>query len=158
LLQLKKITTRLKKSVAIDAAGVVKTKIKTGNIVVFIGGSKAGKLAAAALIGKELNQPAYSIDLSNLVSKYIGETEKNLEEVFTRAEGKEWILFFDEADALFGKRTEVKDSHDRYANQEIAFLLQRIAGYNGLVLLATNLKANIDSPFVRRNQIVDFNQ
>ncbi len=158
LLQLEKITNRLKKSVAIDAAGVLKKKVKEGNRVVFIGGSKAAKLAVAALIGKELNQLAYSIDLSKLISKYIGETEKNLEQIFSRAEGKEWILFFDEAAALFGKRTEVKDSHDRFVNQEITFLLQRIADYKGLVLLATNLKENIDSAFIRRYQIVDFNQ
>ena len=92
-----------------------------------------------------------------MISKYIGETEKNLTKIFDRAENKKWILFFDEADALFGKRTEVKDSHDRYANQEVSFLLQRVEDYNGLVILATNLKSNIDEAFARRFQsIIDF--
>jgi SpoVK/Ycf46/Vps4 family AAA+-type ATPase len=92
-----------------------------------------------------------------VVSKYIGETEKNLELLFARAEDKEWILFFDEADALFGKRTNVRDAHDKYANQEVSYLLQRIEDYNGLVILATNMKNNIDEAFVRRfNSILKF--
>lgn len=89
-----------------------------------------------------------------VVSKYIGETEKNLSKVFELAENKDWILFFDEADALFGKRTNVKDAHDRYANQEVAFLLQRVENYPGLVILSTNLKTNIDEAFARRFQIM----
>jgi SpoVK/Ycf46/Vps4 family AAA+-type ATPase len=96
----------------------------------------------------------YKIDLSRIVSKYIGETEKNLEKVFEMAEHKKWILFFDEADALFGKRTRVDDSHDRYANQEVSFLLQRIEEFNGVVILASNFKANIDDAFLRRFQSV----
>jgi SpoVK/Ycf46/Vps4 family AAA+-type ATPase len=87
-----------------------------------------------------------------MVSKYIGETEKNLAKLFDRAENKEWILFFDEADALFGKRTSTRDAHDRYANQQISYLLQRIEDYDGLVVLATNLKGNIDDAFMRRFQ------
>ena len=89
-----------------------------------------------------------------VVSKYIGETEKNLANLFAKAEGQDWILFFDEADALFGKRTGVKDAHDRYANQEVAYLLQRIEDYPGLVVLSTNLKANLDEAFARRFQTV----
>ncbi|HUP12400.1 MAG TPA: ATP-binding protein, partial [Niastella sp.] len=89
-------------------------------------------------------------DLSMVVSKYIGETEKNLEMLFARAEDKGWILFFDEADAIFGKRTSVRDAHDKYANQEVSYLLQRIEDYNGLIILATNMKSNIDDAFMRR--------
>ena len=92
-----------------------------------------------------------------VVSKYIGETEKNLELLFARAEDKDWILFFDEADAIFGKRTNVRDAHDKYANQEVSYLLQRIEDFNGLVILATNMKNNIDDAFIRRfNDIVKF--
>ena len=88
------------------------------------------------------------------MSKYIGETEKNLSRLFDKAENKNWILFFDEADALFGKRTDIRDAHDKYANQEVAYLLQRIEGYNGLVILATNQRGNIDDAFVRRFQTI----
>lgn len=96
----------------------------------------------------------FRIDLSRVVSKYIGETEKNLARLFDKAENKNWILFFDEADALFGKRTDIRDAHDKYANQEVAYLLQRIEGYNGLVILATNQRAHIDDAFVRRFQTI----
>jgi SpoVK/Ycf46/Vps4 family AAA+-type ATPase len=91
------------------------------------------------------------------VSKYIGETEKNLAAVFNAVDKKGWILFFDEADALFGKRTNVRDAHDRYANQEVSYLLQHLEDYNGLVILATNMKTNIDDAFTRRfNSIINF--
>ena len=93
------------------------------------------------------------IDLSQVVSKFIGETEKNLATVFTEAARRDWILFFDEADALFGKRTATSSSHDRYANQEVAYLLQRVEDHPGLVILATNLKSNLDEAFARRFQI-----
>jgi len=89
-----------------------------------------------------------------VVSKYIGETEKNLSQLFERAKNKDWILFFDEADALFGKRTNVRDAHDKYANQEVAYLLQRIENHNGLIILASNFKSNIDEAFIRRFQSV----
>ena len=89
-----------------------------------------------------------------IIYKYIGETEKNLSKVFADAENKNWILFFDEADALFGKRTGIRDAHDKYANQEVAYLLQRIEDHNGLVILATNMKSNIDEAFTRRFQTV----
>ncbi|MCK5104879.1 MAG: ATP-binding protein, partial [Cyclobacteriaceae bacterium] len=94
----------------------------------------------------------YKIDLSMVVSKFIGETEKNLANLFDKAENKDWILFFDEADALFGKRTSVRDAHDKYANQEVSFLLQRTETYTGMVILATNFKSNIDVAFTRRFQ------
>ena len=97
------------------------------------------------------------MDLSKIVSKYIGETEKNLSAIFQRAKDKEWILFFDEADALFGKRTNVRDTHDRYANQEVSYLLQKIEEHNGLVFLSTNKKKNIDPAFMRRlRYVIDF--
>jgi len=99
----------------------------------------------------------YKIDLSTNVSKYIGETEKNLERIFIEAQASNAILFFDEADALFGKRSEVRDSHDRYANIEISYLLQRMEAYDGVTILATNLRANLDEAFTRRLQFaVDF--
>lgn len=117
---------------------------------IFYGPAGAGKKTAAAVLGKLAGQEVYRIDLSRVVSKYIGETEKNLSKIFDSAGNKNWILFFDEADALFGKRTTVKDSHDRYANQEINYLLQRIEEYDGLAILATNMKSNIDYTFTRR--------
>ena len=111
----------------------------------------------ACLLGKDTGRDVYRIDLSLIVSKYIGETEKNLSNIFDQAENKNWILFFDEADALFGKRTSVSDSHDRYANQEVSYLLQRVEDYNGLVLLASNQKENMDDAFTRRfDNIINF--
>jgi len=133
------------------------TKMTKGYRSLFYGPQGAGKKLTAALIGKEFDKPVYRIDLSSVVSKYIGETEKNLETIFDHTEGKEWILFFDEADALFGKRTDVKDAHDKYSNQEVSYLLQRIEDYNGLVILATNMKSNIDDAFTRRfNSVIHF--
>ncbi|MFN8356917.1 MAG: ATP-binding protein [Spirosomataceae bacterium] len=120
----------------------------------FFGPSGTGKSLTAALLGKVTGREVYKIDLSMVVSKFIGETEKNLSEIFNRAENKDWILFFDEADALFGKRTDVKDSHDRYANQEVSFLLQRVEDFSGIVILASNFKSNIDDAFIRRFQTV----
>jgi len=112
---------------------------------------------AAGIIAHELELDLYRIELSRIVSKYIGETEKNLAQIFDAAEGAGVILFFDEADALFGKRTEVKDAHDRYANIEVSYLLQRIEEYNGLVILASNFRRNIDEAFLRRMHfIVEF--
>lgn len=127
-------------------------KLKQGYRALFYGSPGTGKSLTATLLGKKIGADVYRVDLSTVVSKYIGETEKNLEKVFTKAENKDWILFFDEADALFGKRTSVSDSHDRYANQGISYLLQRIEDFNGLVILASNLKSNIDDAFVRRFQ------
>src|SRR5690606_16170501 len=99
----------------------------------------------------------FRIDLSIVVSKYIGETEKNLSALFDRARNKDWILFFDEADALFGKRTGIKDSHDRFANQEVSYLLQKVEDFDGLVILASNLKGNLDEAFLRRfNAVIAF--
>ncbi|MFN0095946.1 MAG: ATP-binding protein [Dehalococcoidia bacterium] len=128
-----------------------------GVISLFAGNPGTGKTMAAEIIARALELDVYKIDLSGIVSKYIGETEKNLHAVFAEAETANAILFFDEADALFGKRTEVKDAHDRYANIETAYLLQRLEEYPGLVILATNLKMNLDDAFLRRlHFVVDF--
>jgi adenylate kinase family enzyme len=129
-------------------------KLKPGYRCLFYGPPGTGKTLTATLLGKHTGRPVFQIDLSMVVSKYIGETEKNLGKVFDAAQNKNWILFFDEADALFGKRTKVSDSHDRYANQEVSYLLQRVEEYPGLVILATNLKANLDDAFIRRFQTV----
>lgn len=129
-------------------------RIKPGYRALFYGPPGTGKTLTAMLLGKHTGKDVFRVDLSRVVSKYIGETEKNLSRLFDKAEHKDWILFFDEADALFGKRTDIRDAHDKYANQEIAYLLQRIEGYNGLVILASNQRANIDEAFVRRFQSI----
>jgi hypothetical protein len=129
-------------------------KMKRGYRALFHGPPGTGKTLTASLLGKRAGKDVFRIDLSRVVSKYIGETEKNLSRLFDKAEHKEWILFFDEADALFGKRTDIRDAHDKYANQEVAYLLQRIEGYDGLVILATNQRGNIDQAFVRRFQSI----
>lgn len=126
--------------------------IKPGYRALFYGPPGTGKTLTATLIGKTFGNDVYRIDLSMVVSKYIGETEKNLANVFDQAMNKNWILFFDEADALFGKRTQASNSNDRHANQEISYLLQRVEDYPGVVILATNLKGNIDEAFARRFQ------
>jgi SpoVK/Ycf46/Vps4 family AAA+-type ATPase len=127
-----------------------KLSLGKGLNVLFAGPPGTGKTMAAEVIAHELGLDLYKIDLSTMVSKYIGETEKNLSKIFTEAENSNSILFFDEADALFGKRSEVRDSHDRYANIEIGYLLQRMEEYEGVVILATNFRKNMDEAFVRR--------
>ena len=127
-----------------------KLSLGKGLNVLFAGPSGTGKTMAAELIANELGLDLYKIDLSSIVSKYIGETEKNLDRVFHEGKTSNAILFFDEADALFGKRSEVRDSHDRYANIEIAYLLQKMDEYEGIVILATNLRKNMDDAFARR--------
>jgi hypothetical protein len=129
-------------------------KLMPGYRCLFHGPPGTGKSLTAALLGQVSGRRVYGIDLSLIISKYIGETEKNLEKVFIQAEEKNWLLFFDEADALFGKRTQVNDSHDRFANQETSYLLQRVELFPGVVILATNLKSNIDEAFARRFQAV----
>ncbi len=139
--------------------------LQPGFRALFHGPSGTGKSLTATLFGKAYatdgihTQPrsVYRIDLSQVISKYIGETEKNLEKIFLQAENKDWILLFDEADALFGKRSQTKTANDRYANQEVSYLLQRIEQYNGLVILTTNFKSNIDDAFLRRfNALIKF--
>ena len=125
-------------------------KIKPGYRALFYGPPGTGKTLTVSLLAQEFNKEVYRIDLSQIVSKYIGETEKNLEKVFSKAENKDWILFFDEADALFGKRTNVSNAHDRFANQEVSYLLQRVEDFPGLLVLASNFKSNLDKAFTRR--------
>jgi AAA+ superfamily predicted ATPase len=133
-------------------------KIKPGYRALFYGPPGTGKTLTATLIGKVSGRDVYKVDLSMIVSKYIGETEKNLSKIFDIAQHKNWILFFDEADALFGKRTAASSSNDRHANQQTAYLLQRIEDFPGIVILATNLKANMDDAFTRRFQaMIHFN-
>jgi AAA+ superfamily predicted ATPase len=138
--------------------GYERTVARTQGLkVLFAGESGTGKTMAAQVLAAELGLDLFRVDLATVVSKYIGETEKNLERIFTAADGSNAILFFDEADALFGKRSEVSDSHDRYANIEVAYLLQRMEAYPGAAILATNFKRNIDDAFVRRlDFVVDF--
>ena len=135
----------------------LKLSLGKGLIALFSGPSGTGKTFAAEIIAEDLGMDLYQIDLSCVVSKYVGETEKNLSQVFQEAEDSNAILFFDEADALFGKRTEVRDAHDRYANIEVNYLLQRIEDCDGVVILATNMRKNIDEAFLRRMQFtIDF--
>ncbi len=129
-------------------------RIGPGHVSLFHGPPGTGKTLSACLIGDRCGREVHRVDLSLVVSKYIGETEKNLARLFSAAEREGWILFFDEADALFGKRTSVSDAHDRYANQEISYLLQRIEAFDGVVILASNLRHNIDDAFLRRFQSV----
>ena len=155
--QIKEIETWLKYSDLIMNDWGLKTKVKPGYRVMFFGPPGTGKTLTAGLLGKYSGRDVYRIDLSMVVSKYIGETEKNLSRLFDKAINKDWILFFDEADSVFGKRTSVRDAHDKYANQEVSYLLQRIEVHPGLVILASNLKNNIDTAFTRRFQsIIEF--
>lgn len=128
----------------------LRARIRPGYTALFHGPPGTGKTLSAALLGQRCAREVMRIDLSLVVSKYIGETERNLGRVFDAAERHGWILFFDEADALFGKRTRVSDAHDRYANQEVSYLLQRVEDYAGVAILASNLRHNIDEAFTRR--------
>lgn len=132
----------------------IRRRVKPGYRILFYGPPGGGKTLTASLLGKSSNRLVFKVDLSMVVSKYIGETEKNLAALFDKAQHKNWILFFDEADALFSKRTGVRDAHDKYANQEASFLLQRIEDHPGLIILASNFKSNMDEAFIRRFQSV----
>ena len=128
-----------------------------GVAALFAGDSGTGKTMSAEVIAHDLDLELYVVDLATVVDKYVGETEKNLERIFAAAAGVNAVLLFDEADAVFGKRSEVRDAHDRYANVESAYLLQRMESFDGLAILATNLRANIDDAFTRRLDVmVDF--
>ena len=132
-------------------------RLRPGYRALFHGPPGTGKTLTATLLGNATGREVYRVDLSTVVSKYIGETEKNLSSLFDQAANRDWILIFDEADALFGKRTSVKDAHDRYANQEVSYLLQRVEDFDGLVILASNFRANMDDAFLRRfNAIIRF--
>lgn len=155
--EIKEIETWLKYNASLLKNWNMAGKIKPGYRVMFHGPPGTGKTLTACLLGKYTGRDVFRIDLSLVVSKYIGETEKNLSKLFNKASNKDWILFFDEADSIFGKRTNVRDAHDKYANQEVSYLLQRIESHAGLVILATNMKANIDPSFTRRfNSFVEF--
>lgn len=152
--QIDQIDLWLKHGANLDNYWEGANRFKPGFRVLFYGPPGTGKTLAASLLGKENGMEVYRVDLSQVVSKYIGETEKQLKKVFDTAEGRNWVLFFDEADSLFGKRGKVSDSRDRYANQEVSYLLQRIEDFNGLTILATNFKDNMDHAFIRRFQSV----
>lgn len=151
---LEEINTWISKGQIIMDRWKLSKYIKAGYRALFYGPPGTGKTLAATLLGKKNNMDVYRVDLSMIVSKYVGETEKNLAKVFDMAENRNWILFFDEADSLFGKRTSTNSANDRYANQEVAYLLQRIEDFPGMIILATNLKSNIDEAFSRRFQSV----
>ena len=128
-----------------------------GIAVLFAGDSGTGKTMSAEVVAGDLGLDLYAVNLATVVDKYVGETEKNLERIFGEADGVNAVLLFDEADALFGKRSEVRDANDRYANIEVAYLLQRMETFDGIAILATNLRANVDEAFARRlDMIVDF--
>ncbi len=151
------VSTVLGRPKVLEEWGVGKKLYSSGVTVLFAGPPGTGKTMAAEVIARDLGLDLFKIDLSSVVSKYIGETEKNLERIFNEAQSSNAILFFDEADSIFGKRSEVKDAHDRYANIEVSYLLQRMENYDGVTILATNLRANLDEAFMRRLQFaVDF--
>ena len=127
-------------------------RLKPGYRALFYGPPGTGKTLTASLLGKESGRPVYRIDLSKVISKYIGETEKNLANLFDHAQHQNWILFFDEAESLFGQRTESRNANDRAANQQVSYLLQRIEDFPGIVILATNLRSHLDEAFSRRFQ------
>ncbi len=159
LTQLREVAEALKNRHVVYAEWGFEKKMSLGKGLkaLFSGESGTGKTMAAEVMARELGLDLYKIDLSTVVSKYIGETEKNLNRIFRAAQSSNAIIFFDEADALFGKRSEVKDAHDRYANIEVAYLLQKIEEYDGFVILATNLILNIDDAFKRRmNYTIEF--
>lgn len=150
--EIQNINTWLLHKDEIDKSKVLSKKLNKGYKCLFYGPPGTGKTLSTLLIGKKNNKDVYRIDLSQMVSKYVGETEKNLAKIFNIAENKDWVLFFDEAESLFSKRTAVSDSKDKFANQQTAYLLQRVEEYKGLIILATNLKPNIDNAFSRRIQ------
>jgi len=154
LTQIREIENWIKHNDTLLSDWGMRKRIKPGYRALFFGPPGTGKTLTATLLGKHTGKDVFRIDLWRLVSKYIGETEKNVSRLFDKAENKNWILFFDEADALFGKRTDIRDAHDKYANQEVAYLLQRIESYSGLVILASNQRANIDDAFIRRLQSI----
>lgn len=153
-LQIEEIDTWIRHGSTLMGEWGMAAKLRPGFRSLFYGPPGTGKTMTACLLGKATGRPVYKIDLSLVISKYIGETEKNLARVFDQAEHRGWILFFDEADALFGKRSETRNAHDRYANQETAFLLQRLEVFDGVAILASNLRDNMDEAFTRRFESV----
>jgi len=149
-LQIEEIETWIQHGATLMNDWGMAPKLRPGFRSLFHGPPGTGKTMTACLLGKSTGRGVYKVELSQVVSKYVGETEKNLGRVFDQAQHKGWILFFDEADALFGKRTQTKDAHDRYANQEVSYLLQRIETFDGIAILSSNLKENLDTAFTRR--------
>lgn len=151
------IKTWLQQQASRTSFNVLKPEAGRGQQLLFQGQNRADKVATAEKLAAETGKKLVRVDLSKLSGKYIGETEKNLRAVFDKAAGSDVILFFDEADALFGKRTNVKDAHDKYANQEVSYLLQKIEAFEGLVIISVLTKQSVDSPFLRRiRQVVEF--
>jgi SpoVK/Ycf46/Vps4 family AAA+-type ATPase len=149
--KLKEVCSQVKQS---SRTSIRESNPDKGLIVLFSGLGGTSKIKAAEVIANQLHLDLYRVDLSAILSKYIGETEKNLRRLFDTTEATNTILFFDEADALFDKRSEVRDAHDRYANIEVSYLLERIEDYKGIAILATNLRINIDEAFMRRMHCV----
>ena len=156
LAQLQEICDQVRQRERVLGAWGFGAKLATGRglSALFTGPPGTGKTMAAGVMANELHLDLYRIDLSQVVSKYIGETEKNLSRIFAEAESSGTVLLFDEADALFGKRTEIGDAHDRYANIETSYLLQRMEEYEGIAILASNLRQNMDEAFLRRLRFV----
>ena len=152
--QIKSLSVLLKERASSTAEPGKNDRPVNNHLAIFYGAAGTGKKQSASLLGQWAAKEVYRVNLSMVVSKYIGETEKNLDLLFARAENKDWILYFDEADSLFGKRTDVKDAHDKYANQEISYLLQKLEAYNGLAILAGNNKQLDDESLHRRFQTV----
>ena len=154
LAQVREITTWLQHGNTLLHGWGMAARLRPGCRVLFHGPSGTGKTLTATLLGQASGRAVYRVDLSLVVSKYIGETEKNLSRLFDTAQHQGWLLFFDEADALFGKRSEARDAQDRYANQEVSYLLQRIESFDGITILASNLKDHLDPAFARRFEAV----
>ena len=157
--QLHELASRARyRDLVLDTWGMGRTTLKgRGLTALFAGDSGTGKTMSAEVMANDLGLDLYVIDLSTVIDKYVGETEKNLDRIFTEADRVNGVLLFDEADAVFGKRSDVKDSHDRYANVEVAYLLQRMELFDGVAILTTNLRANLDEAFTRRlDAVVDF--
>jgi len=154
LAQVREIDTWLRHGQTLLQDWGMAPRLRPGLRALFHGPPGTGKTLTAALLGQTAGREVWQVDLSMVVSKYIGETEKNLARVFDAAQHKGWLLFFDEADALFGRRSETRDAHDRYANQEVSYLLQRIEVFDGIAILASNQKHNIDPAFARRFEAI----
>jgi SpoVK/Ycf46/Vps4 family AAA+-type ATPase len=158
--QLRELASRARyRDVVLDGWGMGRASSTRGRglTALFAGDSGTGKTMSAEVMAGELGLDLYVIDLSTVIDKYVGETEKNLDRIFSEADRVNGVLLFDEADAVFGKRSDVKDSHDRYANVEVAYLLQRMELFDGVAILTTNLRSNLDDAFTRRlDAVVDF--
>lgn len=152
--QIRPLLQRLKQSAVGNAKTALMSAAQKANLVLFDGGDAAVQKQTAAYLAKEAGVEIYRVDLSAVVSKYIGETEKNLDQLFKQAGKRAGVLYFDEAEVLFGKRTTIKDANDKYANQEVSYLLQCAEQHNGMIILASGKKGHIDPAFLRRFQAV----